>query len=54
MDKEAWRQHSHGVPYSLRVARRSIVPVESQESSLGGERVNALRNHLGKLNLNLV
>lgn len=54
MGEEACRQHSHGVPYCLCAARRSIVPVESQEPSMDGERVNALRHHLGKLYLNLV
>lgn len=53
MGKEACRQHSHRVPYCLHATRRSIVPVESQEPSSDGEMVNALRNHPGKLNLNL-
>lgn len=54
MGEEACRQHSHGVPYCLHTSKRHIVPVESQEPSLDGARVNALRNHLEKLNLNLI
>lgn len=37
----------------LHATRRSIVPVESQEPSSDGERVNGLRNLLGKVNLSL-
>lgn len=37
----------------MRATRRSIVPAEGQEPSLDGERVNALRNLLGKVNFSI-